>query len=289
VESRVDVAGVSISHPRRVLFPADEITKLDLARYYEAMAPAMLPHVAGRPLTLVRCAESIADCVYMRHTRAWKHWPALRIIRVPERKKTGEYFVADSAAALVSLMQMDIIEIHTWNSTAGHLEQPDRVVFDLDPGEGVSWRRLADGARLLRDTLEALGLKSWLKTTGGIGLHVVVPLVPAAGWPECLQLTRTIAMHLAAKYPDAFTASVAKPLRRGRIYLDYLRNNRGNSSVAAFSVRAHDGAPVSVPIGWDELARRPRFTMRNVLDRRDPWRGYWRARQTLPSQESAHP
>jgi bifunctional non-homologous end joining protein LigD len=291
--SRVELAGVSISHPERLLFPRDErgdgVTKLELARYYEAVAPAMVPHVRGRPLTLVRCAESIADCAFMRHLRAWRHWPALRVVHVPEQKKVGEYMVADSAAALVSLAQMDVVEVHTWNTTDAHLEEPDRVVIDLDPDEQLPWPVVATAAQLVRQRLLALGLRSWVKTTGGKGLHVVAPLVPRAGWDECLRFTRDFAQALERAMPQAFTTSVVKRTRSGKILLDYLRNGRGNSSVAAYSVRARPGAPVSVPIAWAELEPEapPRFDVRSIrarlaTQRRDPWRDYFRTRQELP-------
>ncbi len=283
---RVEVAGVSLSHPDRVFWPDDGVTKLELARYYEAIAEAMLPHVRGRPLTLVRCPESIAECAYMRHARAWNHWPALRIVQVPEQKKVGEYFVADNAAALVSLVQMDILEIHTWNSTLQDLERPDRVVIDLDPGDGVEWAQLVEAATLLRTRLSALGLHAFVKTTGGHGLHVVAPLRPCADWAACLDFARALCASCARARPSLLTTRMGKRERAGRIYLDYLRNNRTNTSVAAFSTRAKPGAPVSTPIAGRELSRPPRPTVRTLARRlsrlgRDPWDGYDEAARPL--------
>jgi bifunctional non-homologous end joining protein LigD len=286
---RVGVAGVSISHPERVFFPGEGVTKLELARYYEAVAPWMVPHVRGRPLTLVRCAETIADCAYMRHLRAWRHWPALRVVEVPEQKKVGEYMVADNAAALVSLLQMDVLEVHTWNSTDAHLEAPDRIVIDLDPDERLPWPVVVTAAQLVRLRLEERGLRSWVKTTGGKGLHVVAPLVPRADWDACLTFARDFGRELEKAEPRAFSASVAKAARAGKIFVDYLRNGRGNSSVAAYSVRARQGAPVSAPLTWEELEgrRRPVFDVRTMLTRLraqavDPWRDYFETRQWLP-------
>jgi bifunctional non-homologous end joining protein LigD len=286
--ARVTVAGVGVSHPDRVFFPKDGITKVELARYYATVAEWMLPHVRGRPLTLVRCPENIEQCAYMRHLKAWRHWPALRIIDIVERHKVGEYLVADSAAALVSLVQMDILEVHTWNVTAGELERPDRFVIDLDPDAAVAWQTVVDAAGFVREALAAIGLAGWVKTTGGKGLHIVVPLVPRASWDDCLSFTRAFARGLERARPELFTASMGKALRRNKIFVDYLRNNRGNSSVAAFSVRARDGAPVSVPLSWDELGSPlPPLTVRTVPDRlaglaRDPWSGYDEIRQHLP-------
>lgn len=285
---RSEVAGVSISHPARVFYPSDGITKLELAQYFEMAGPWMVPHVKGRPLTLVRCPASIEKCAFMRHLRAWRHWPALRIIKVPEQRKVGEYLVADNTAALVSLLQMDIIEIHTWNSTDSELEFPNRVVFDLDPDESLRWTAVVKAARQVRELLQAHGLTSWVKTTGGKGLHVVVPLAPTATWSACLAFTRSVAQELARDNPRVFTASVAKAARAGKIFVDYLRNGRGNSSVSAFSPRARPGAPVSVPLDWDELEpRRTEFTLRTVIDRlkrqrRDPWLAYFHHQQRLP-------
>jgi bifunctional non-homologous end joining protein LigD len=281
----VEVAGVRVSHPDRVFFPDDGITKLELARYYQAIAPAMVPHVRGRPLTLVRCPDTIAECAYVRHVRAWGP-SALRRVTIRERAKLGEYLVADDAAGLVALAQMDILEIHTWNATVAELERPDRLVIDLDPGAGVAWSDVAAAAQLVRRRLRALGLAAFAKTTGGKGLHVVVPLVPSAEWALCLDFARALCTSLARQAPERLTAHMGKQQRVGRVYLDYLRNNRTNTSVAAFSTRARRGAPVSAPIAWRELARPPAATLRTIgarlrRQRRDPWAGYHEAARPL--------
>lgn len=288
-KARVEVAGVPISHPGRVVFPDDGITKLELARYYESVGNRIVPHVAGRPLTVVRCPRAIGeDCAFMKHSRVWAP-PALRRIRIPEQTKLGEYLVADSVAAVVSLVQMDVVEIHTWNSRAGHLEQPDRLVLDLDPGPQVSWRQMIEGARLVRGALRALGLESWVKTTGGLGLHLVAPLLPERDWSECLAFARGVALAVEREDPRLYTTRYAKAGREAKILVDYLRNNRTNTSIAAFSTRARPGAPVSFPIGWDDLTPRLdplRLTVRTVprrlaRQRDDPWAGYFRSRQRL--------
>ncbi|MEA2748872.1 MAG: bifunctional non-ous end joining protein LigD, partial [Myxococcales bacterium] len=289
---RVVVAGVSISHPERVLEPTG-VTKLDLARYYEAVGEHMLPHVEGRPLTLVRWAEgkhTEKGGIYLRHAKAWGP-DVLRRVKIREKTKVGEYLVADTVAALVGLAQMDILEIHTWNSRASDVEHPDRVVLDLDPAPDVPWKEVVRAARLVNERLAALGLESWVKTTGGKGLHVLVPLVPEASWEECLAFTRAFAQMLVREEPKRFVAIVPKHVRSGKILVDYLRNNRTNTSVAAFSTRARAGAPVSVPITWDELddeLRGDAWNIHTVLDRlrerrwKDAWAGYFGARQRLP-------
>ncbi|HYD40220.1 MAG TPA: DNA ligase D [Anaeromyxobacter sp.] len=275
------VAGVAISHHDRVVFPDLGLTKLDLARYYETVAGAMVPHLAGRPLTLVHCPEGLAGaCRYMKHSKQWAP-AAVRRVRIQEKTKRGEYLVADDVVALVSLAQMGVVELHTWNSTVERLEEPDRIVLDLDPGPAVPFGEVVAGARLVRGALEALGLAAFVKTTGGAGLHVVAPLVPARRWEDCLAFARGLAAVLVRHAPDRFTTAFAKRGRERKILLDYLRNNRTNTSVAAFSVRARPGAPVSVPLAWDELApglRPERFTVRTVPRRlaslrQDPWAG----------------
>lgn len=283
---RVEVAGVSLSHPDRVFWPDDGVSKLELARYYETVAGAMVPHVRGRPLTLVRCPETIDECAYMRHARAWGP-SALRRVRIQEQTKVGEYLVADDVAGVVALVQMDILEIHTWSSTVEDLERPDRIVMDLDPGEGVTWADVVAAAKRMKARLEALELESWVKTTGGKGLHVVVPLVPSADWALCLGFARALAGAVAREQPARLTTLMGKQQRVGKIYLDYLRNNRTNTSIAAFSARARPGAPVSAPIAWRELPRaEQQWTVRTLPARlarqkRDPWADYFRCKQKL--------
>src|SRR5437899_2358957 len=202
----------------------------------------MVPHVAGRPLTLVRCPTGVGgSCFYMKHSAVWAP-EGLRRVRIPEKKKIGEYLIADSLPALIGLVQMDILEIHTWNSTIDHLEQPNRIVLDLDPGPDVPWPRVIEAARLVRAALAALALESFVKTTGGAGLHVVVPLVPDAGWPECLAFARGVAEAIERQDPRRYTTTFRKAGRERRILIDYLRNNRTNTSVAAFSTRARPRA-----------------------------------------------
>jgi bifunctional non-homologous end joining protein LigD len=293
---RVEVAGVSISHPDRVVFPALRATKVDLARYYETIADWILPHLADRPLTLVRCPNGVSagtkranGCFYFKHSKVWT-WPAIRRVRIREKTKIGEYMVVDSLRALVSLVQMGVVEIHTWNSRVGDLERPDRIVIDLDPGARVAWRTVIDAARLVRHLLSVLDLESFVKTTGGRGLHVVVPLTPAAGWSDCLEFARAFASALVRRQPSLFTEQFAKVGRDDKILVDYLRNNRTNTSIAAYSTRARPDATVSVPVTWQELspARKPdRFTMKTVLVRlarlrTDPWRDYSKTRQRIP-------
>lgn len=285
--AEAEVEGIRISHPDRVIYPRLGITKLDVARYYATMGRWILPHVRGRPLTLVHCPEGLrAPCSYMRHSKVWG--PAvLRRVRIREKTKVGEYLVADSIPAVVALAQMGVLEIHTWNSTTDDLERPNRLVWDLDPGPAVAWRDVVEAAKLLRSVLELLQLEAWVKTTGGHGLHVVVPIEPVRDWSECLTFARGVADAIARSEPDRFTTVFAKERREGRILIDYLRNNRTNTSVAAFSTRARDAAPVSAPLTWNALgARPPVFDLQTIIRRfarlrGDPWAKYWATRQRI--------
>jgi bifunctional non-homologous end joining protein LigD len=291
-ESGHRIAGVRISHPDRVVYPDPPTTKADVARYYERVASWIVPHVADRPLTLVRCPAGIAaGCFFMKHFKVWAPEP-LRRIRIQEKTKVGEYLVADTAAAVIGLVQMGVLEIHTWNSVSGDLERPNRIVIDLDPGDAVPWARVVHAARLVRQALEALDLECFPKTTGGRGMHVVVPLRPRADWSECLEFSRALSEAIERIDPKAFTTQFAKAGREDKILIDYLRNNRTNTSIAAYSTRARPGAPVSVPIAWDELrpSLKPHtLTMKSVQARlsrlrADPWKGYWTSRQALTAQ-----
>lgn len=283
------VHGVPISHPDRVMYPKPPLTKLDVARYYGDVAEKMMPHVDGRPLTLVRCGEGISgDCIFMKHSKIWAP-PQLKRVRIQEKTKLGEYLVIESPDAIVGLAQMDILEIHTWNTRYDKVELPDRIVIDLDPGSQVRWRAVIDAARLVRGVLHTLNLESWPKTTGGRGLHVVIPIARKRAWTECLDFARSVGEALVRHDQKLFTLQFGKRGRDRQILVDYLRNNRTNTSIAAFSTRARPGAPVSVPIDWEELDESldpSSFTVatlpaRLASQRTDPWAGYFRARQSV--------
>ncbi len=271
------------------MFPELGLSKLDIAKYYDSVARWMLPHLKGRPLTLVFCPTGVGEgCTYLRHTKLWGP-KAIRRIRIQEKTKVGEYMVVDTVEGLVSLAQMNVLEIHTWNSTADRVEQPDRIVFDLDPGQNVTWTQVVRAAKVLRKMLAAVKLKAWLKTTGGRGLHIVVPIVPSRDWSECLDFARAIATVMVEQDPARYTIDFRKAGRENKILIDYLRNNRTNTSICAFAVRAREGAPVSMPIAWTDLTsslKPSRFTVmtaRAYLARRraDPWRNYASAAQQL--------
>jgi bifunctional non-homologous end joining protein LigD len=278
-----------LTHPDRVLFPDAGITKGDVAAYYEAVADWILPHLADRPLTLKQCAPDVVHCRYLRH--AGERVPTgVRTIEVQEQRKRGTYMVVDSLPALLALVQRYIIEYHTWQATASRLEQPDRIVLDLDPGDDVPWSAVVNAAKMLRSVCKALKLESWLKTTGGKGLHVVVPFRPEHGWDTCLAFARAVATQVMTQDPRLYTISTAhRDQRRQQILIDYLRNARTATAVCAYSIRARPAATVSVPLDWEELTRSlnpKRWTVKTVPARlkrlrRDPWADYWRTKQRL--------
>ena len=283
------IEGVRITHPDRVVYPALGVTKLDVARYYDSIGRWIAPHVRGRPLTLVRCPEGVkGECFYMKHSKVWAPAP-LRRVHIQEKTKVGEYLIADDVAGVVGLVQMGVLEIHTWNSDVARVEEPNRLVFDLDPGETVTWRRVVETARMVRESLRVLGLESFVKTTGGAGLHVVVPLVPHAAWSVCLAFSRAFAQTVERSDPTRYTTTFAKAGRANKILVDYLRNNRTKTSVAAYSTRANARATVSMPLGWKELSPSldvSAFTVVTVPKRlaklrADPWEDYWTTKQKL--------
>jgi bifunctional non-homologous end joining protein LigD len=228
---RPKVAGVPISHPDRLIYPDQGISKLQLAQYYESIADWIVPHVKGRPLTLVHCPAGLAaPCLYMKHAKQWGP-NALRRVKIQEKTKVGEYLVADNIEGVVSLAQMGIVEIHTWNSTIDDVERPNRILWDLDPGPKVAWKQVVTAAKVVRDVLTTLGLESWVKTTGGRGLHVVVPIKPGRDWSECLDFARNVSEAIERTDP-IYTTTFAKAGRERKILIDYMRNNRTNTSLA---------------------------------------------------------
>jgi bifunctional non-homologous end joining protein LigD len=292
VRNETEMAAIKLTHPERILWPEQGITKQGLADYYADIADWILPHVAGRVLSLLRSPSGINEKGFFA-----KHpWSGLS--NVVQRVDVGEkepMLALDSPAGLMSLVQAGVVEIHPWGSRADHLEQPDRLIFDLDPGEDVPWSAVIAAAAEVRGRLETLGLKSFVKTSGGKGLHVVVPIEPpAAGWADAKSFTAAVAKAMAADRPDRYVATVAKRARGGRIFIDYLRNDRGSTAVAAYSTRALPQASVSTPLEWDELSeglRSDHFTVGNVRHRlaflkRDPWQGFFKARQRIPVDRS---
>src|SRR5262249_40091019 len=227
--------------------------------YYEAIADWIVPHVADRPLALLRCPEGAGkQCFYQKHAGPGVPDEVKRVRIHEAGGSTATYVYVDDLPGLVALAQIGVLEVHPWGSRAGNLEHPDRLVLDLDPARGVMWPRVVAAALEVRALLADLDLIAFVKTTGGKGLHVVVPLRPEAGWDVVHGLAEAIGAEMARRAPDRYTVNPLKTARRGRIFIDYLRNVRGATAVAAYSPRAHPQAPVSTPLSWQEIEQRVR-------------------------------
>ncbi|EIL99286.1 ATP-dependent DNA ligase [Rhodanobacter thiooxydans] len=280
---------IVISHPDRVVYPEDGITKQQVADYYASVMRWFLPSVAGRPVSVIRCPEGTAKaCFFQKHMiQGLKHVGSAKLKE--ESGAQATYIYPLDAVSVIELVQFGVLEFHPWGATVEQPDRADRVVFDLDPGDDVGWERVVAAARLVHRRLSQLGLESFLRTTGGKGLHVVVPLNPGCPWPQVKDFARAFAGTLAQAHPLEFVATASKARRNGLIYVDYLRNSRGATSVASYSLRARPGAPVAMPLRWAELGKLKSgrdFDIRSTPKRlarlrTDPWAGVDTLRQNL--------
>jgi bifunctional non-homologous end joining protein LigD len=285
-------APVRLTHPQKILDEETQLTKQQLADYYWAVAPHMLPHIEGRPLSVVRCPEgSGKQCFYQKHVNQMVP-PGIGAIDVADKNgKIEPYFTLSTAEALAGLAQMAVLEVHPWGSRNDDLEHPDRIIIDLDPDTAISWARLAESAAEVRKQFKTLGLESFLKSTGGKGLHVVVPIIPEYGWPVIKQFAHAVVLQMEKQQPRLYLTKMTKAERKDRIYLDYLRNERGATAVAVFSPRARVGAPVSLPLNWSDL-KLPERPVARVADfeewkgrlNRDPWKLLFKSPQRITSK-----
>ena len=278
---------VPLTHPDRVLWPDVGVTKQGLAEFYAEIWQWIAPHVVDRPLALVRCPGGVdAGCFFQKH--AWAGSGA-HIIRSRDPESGEEILTIKDLKGLISLVQASVLEIHVWGAKLGTIEKPDGITFDLDPDAEVAWTDVVEAAFEVRDRLKEAGLASLVKTTGGKGLHVYAPLKPHAGWGAAKDFAHALAKQMAKDSPKKYLAMASKSARRGRIFIDYLRNGRGATAVAAYSTRARSGATVSTPLAWEELGpdlRSDRFTMANLLHRlahlEDPWADLAKMARRLP-------
>jgi bifunctional non-homologous end joining protein LigD len=282
------VLGIKISHPEKALWPKSKrgpaVTKIELARYMAAAAARMLPHIEGRPISIVRTPDGIeGETFFQRHALKGTQAQMLAI------KVSGEkapYLGIDSAEALVALAQQAVTEIHPWGSKKGDPDVPERIILDLDPAPDLPFERVIEGAQELRKRLTKLGFTPFVKTTGGKGLHVVIA-IKGADWPEAKAFAKAVAVQLETDMPDRYTTTIAKKARTGKIFVDYLRNDRTSTGVAPWSPRAREGAPVAVPIAWSQVKTGldpQKFTIRTVgplLKKADPWAGLAKSAKTL--------
>ncbi|UOV07519.1 DNA ligase D [Pseudoxanthomonas sp. F37] len=293
--TRAADARIELTHPERVVFPDSGITKRQVFDYYRAMARWLLPELEGRPLSVVRCPQGAGrPCFFQKH-----HTPGMdRVEAVPLEEEGGtraDYLVVRDEAGLLELVQFNALEFHPWGARADAPDLADRIVFDLDPGPDVAWQRVVEAARLVRKRLRGLGMTSFVRTSGGKGLHVVVPLKPACPWLQVKAFAHAFADAMAGSDPLAYVATATKKFRKGRIFIDYLRNGRGATSVASFSLRAREGAPVAMPLRWEELGRikgGDAYTLTSAPRRMGrlrahPWGDYGRRKQDLASVSKA--
>lgn len=279
------IGNITLTHPDRVYWEDAGVTKRNLAEYYCEVWKWMAPHIAGRPISLLRCPEGAAgQCFFQKHAAAGIATEHL----VPEK---GDKIISiDDLDGLLSLVQAGVLEVHTRGTTADDRDNADRLVFDLDPGPGTGWKDVVAAARDVRARLEALKLKSFLKTSGGKGLHVVLPIAPTP-WDEAKTFAQGLAGAMAADDPERYVATATKSKRNKRIFIDYLRNSHDATTVAPYSTRARPGAPVSTPIDWPELGALKSASQYNVRNlparlkrlRKDPWAAIGRFKQKLPN------
>jgi bifunctional non-homologous end joining protein LigD len=285
----ITIAGMRLTNPDRVLYPEQGITKRELAEYYERVSEWILPYIANRPLTLIRCPEGhMSECFFQKHISGTMP-ETMHGIPIKEKNATQDYVAISDVRGLISLVQMGVLELHPWPAREDKIERPDYLVFDLDPGEGTTWKDVISGALELRERLERVGLKTYLRTSGGKGLHIVLPIDRRTSWDDFKQFAKSVADTMTREAPDRYLATLSKAKRRGKIFVDYLRNQRGATAIASYSTRRRTGAPVAVPIAWEELSAKTRpdmYNIRNVFKRldslkKDPWADFFTTRQSI--------
>lgn len=290
--SRPNVGGIGISNPQRVIDAKSGATKLQLAEYYLAVGERLVPHLRNRPLSIVRAPEGVdGERFFQRHCGRLK-MPHMRVLDKSLDPEHARLIQADTVTAVVEAAQMGTIEFHTWNARSDRIDRPDRIIFDLDPDPALPWSSMVEATDMTLDLLDELGLKAFLKSSGGRGMHVVVPIDRRHSWECANAFARGVTTRLAAEAPERIVAKMGPKNRVGKIFVDYLRNQRGASTVAAYSVRARPGLFVSVPIGRDELEQiggADRWNILNLHERlqqlaADPWADYASTRQSISAR-----
>jgi len=283
-----DEARIRISHPERVIDPSSGSTKMQLAQYYAQVFPWMLPHLADRPVALVRAPEGLGAQLFFQKNAEKLYIPAITAIPKAEAGKAA--MVINNAEALMGAVEMNTIEIHSWNATTDDLDRPDRFVLDLDPDPALPWKSMVEATQLTLTILDSLGLQAFLKTSGGKGIHLVVPLTPEASWDDVKGFSQAIVKHMAKLIPERFVAVLGPKNRVGRIFIDYLRNSKGATTANAYAARAREGLPVSVPIYREEILEIQGANVWNIhnlherlaeLGSDDPWANYHDTRQVI--------
>ncbi len=287
VQPGVFVHGVRLTHPERILYPEERITKHRLVLYYQQIAGHILPHIVRRPLSLYRCPAGWEKPGFFHKHLADISDPNLRGVLIRHKTESKANIVIDDVAGLITLAQWNVLEIHPWGCREDLIERPDRLLFDLDPGPDVPWEQVVAIARALHQLLDELRLRSYLKTSGGKGLHLVIPLVRRCDWEVLKDFARAVAGAVVRQAPRWAVATQTRSARHGKVFIDFFRNHRGSTCVAPYSTRARSGAPVSTPVSWDELGPEPlRYTVESLPRRLatlpgDPWADFFECRQSI--------
>lgn len=286
--STESIASSSLTNPNKIFYPEDSITKQEIANYYENISEWIVPHIVNRPLTLLRCPDGYKKCFFQKHLDQGA--PSTLhsvVIKEKTRRSTGIYL--NDSSSLMALAQLGVLEIHPWGSTLAQLEYPDRIIFDLDPSPDVSWKKVVAAAFEIKQYLNDYHLKSYVKSTGGKGLHVVIPIKPEYTWNHVKTFSRVFVTFLSLQHPDKYLSKQTKSQRTGKIFVDYFRNQRGATAIAPYSPRARIHAPVATPLEWDELTSHIKdttFTVRTISKRlkklrKDPWKDFFNNQQSL--------
>jgi bifunctional non-homologous end joining protein LigD len=283
-----EIGGVRVTHPDKVLFAAQDVTKRELIEHYQSIAKWMLPHIVERPISLVRCPSgSGGSCFYQKH--ASEGFPdAFKSIRIREKSGTDKYLYIEDERGLIAAVQVGVLELHLWGCHVDDVEKPDRLIFDFDPDVGLDFSHVKEAAKEMRKRLADLGLESFAMVTGGKGVHVIAPLRRGHSWDEHRDFAEAMARLMAERHPDRYVATMSKAKRKGKIFIDYLRNTRGATAICPFSTRARPGAYVAMPVSWEKLARLDNAhpvavgEAAKFMGRSDPWLDYFKLKQTLP-------
>lgn len=279
---------IPITNPNKILYPEDNISKKELLSYYEQVSDYILPYLIDRPLTLVRCPSGYDKCFFQRHFNKTTG-KALHPFEDPYDKEPVPYIYLNDQEGLLDLVQMGVLEIHPWGSTIHHLQKPDIITIDLDPAPDLPWSAVVKAAMDVRHYLSQYKLSAFVKTTGGKGLHVVIPILPEYDWGEVKQFTHVFVQFLEKINPKDYVSTMSKAKRAGKIFVDYLRNQHAATAVGPYSTRARCHAPVATPLSWDELSSRKEensYTLKTITKRlnqlkEDPWRTFWTLKQSL--------
>lgn len=291
MEKTITIAGVTITHPDKILYPEEKVTKQDIAEYYEFIAPFILPELMGRPISMVRSPSGV-DKVRFYQKHPSENFPSyIERISIEEKDGANVYITLDALNDLIFLANLGVLEFHTWGSALPDIEKPNRIIFDFDPDPAASWDFVLKGVQILKEYLDELKMKSFVKTSGIKGFHVVIPIKPEYSWEDAKLFAKTIGDIMSQNNPKMFTTEILKVKRKGLVFIDYLRNTRGATNVAAYSTRTYPNASVSLPIFWEEVTKvKPySFTIKNIRDRLsnegNPWKDYEKVAQSLPARK----